>query len=98
MSVGPKLSLGQTGCEPFFVHVHAIYFECIQIDFLVLGIYNFGEGQKVVAFSFYGDPDSKRHDVRQYFNGIKLNLDALKRFYPGQVYSFAEKLPGENIS
>ena len=62
---------------------------------LVLGIYNFGEGQKVVAFSFYGDPDSKRHDVRQYFNGIKLNLDAIKRFYPGQVYSFAEKVLGQ---
>ena len=62
---------------------------------LVLGIYNFGEGQKVVAFSFYGDPDSKRHDVRQYFRGIKLNLDAIKRFYPGQVYSFAEKVLGQ---
>ena len=69
------------------------YFERIQKKCcLVLGTYNFGEGQKVVAFSFYGDPDSKRHDVRQYFNGIKLNLDTIKRFYPGQVYSFAEKV------
>ena len=48
-----------------------------------------GQGQKVVAFSFYGDPDSKRHKTRQYLNGIKTNLEAIKELYPGKVYNFS---------
>ena len=44
-----------------------------------------GPNQKIVAFSYYGNPDSEKHQVRQYLNGIETNLEAIKEFYPGKV-------------
>ena len=44
-----------------------------------------GPNQKIVAFSYYGNPQSEKHQVRQYLNGIETNLEAIKEFYPGKV-------------
>ena len=44
-----------------------------------------GPNQKIVAFSYYGNPHSEKHQVRQYLNGIETNLEAMKEFYPGKV-------------
>ena len=51
-----------------------------------------GQGQKVVAFSYYGDANSEKHKIRQYLSGIKTNLEAIKKFYPGKVYICAYSL------
>ena len=42
-----------------------------------------GQGQKVVGFSFYANVNSKKSKVRGYFQGIRANLELMKRFYPG---------------
>ena len=39
--------------------------------------------QQVVAFSFYGDPDSKLSVSRKYFQGIKDNLKMIPEHYEG---------------
>jgi hypothetical protein len=38
---------------------------------------------KVVAYSFYGDPDSELSVSRRYFQGIKDNLKLIPKFYDG---------------
>ena len=40
-----------------------------------------GNGQRVIAFAFYGDPQSKTHQERGYFEGIIKNLEAISSFY-----------------
>jgi hypothetical protein len=42
-----------------------------------------GPGQKVVAFSLFGDLDSDRSKRRGFVEGIAANLDLVERFYPG---------------
>ena len=42
-----------------------------------------GPGQRAVAFSFYGNPDSKLGKERKYFQGIKDNLKLMPEHYPG---------------
>ena len=45
-----------------------------------------GRGQKVVGFSFYGDPRASRFHVgKQYFEGIRDNLKMMPEYYPGWV-------------
>ncbi len=44
-----------------------------------------GEGQRVLGFSFYGDTKSKLGKERQYFEGIRENLELVPKFYPGWV-------------
>jgi hypothetical protein len=38
---------------------------------------------QVVAFSFYGDPESKLAVSRKYFEGIKDNLKLIPKYYDG---------------
>ena len=40
-----------------------------------------GPNQKVVSFSYYGDPNSFKHKRREYFNGIFRNYKAIQKFY-----------------
>ena len=44
-----------------------------------------GAGQKVIGFSFYGNPNSTKSRERKYFQGIADNLDLLPRHYPGWI-------------
>ena len=39
--------------------------------------YERGSGQNVIAFSFYGDPNSEHSKTKGYFIGIKENLDLI---------------------
>ena len=48
-----------------------------------LDSYRRGSGQKVVAFSFYGDMSDSRAMRQGYFEGIKENVDLIYIFYPG---------------
>jgi len=41
-----------------------------------------GAKQKIVSFSFYGNPDSQQGKERKYFQGIKDNLKEMPIFYP----------------
>lgn len=41
-----------------------------------------GAKQKIVAFSFYGNPNSEQGKARKYFQGIKDNLKEVPIFYP----------------
>lgn len=41
-----------------------------------------GPHQKVVSYSYYGDPNSRKSQVKQYFNGIFKNYQAIQGFYP----------------
>merc|ERR1719500_889758 len=41
-----------------------------------------GNGQRVVAFTFFGDPKSVRHNTT-YFEGILANVAAISSFYDG---------------
>jgi len=48
--------------------------------------YKRGSGQNVVAYSFYGDPNNPYPNKnRDYFGGIKENLDLVTKHYPGYV-------------
>ena len=38
---------------------------------------------QVVAYSFYGDPNSKLSVSRKYFQGIKDNLKLIPKYYDG---------------
>jgi hypothetical protein len=40
-------------------------------------------GQKIVAFSYYGDPNSELGKQRKYFEGIERNLKLVLKYYPG---------------
>jgi hypothetical protein len=40
-----------------------------------------GAGQKVAAYSFYGDPNSSAHKERHYFRGVAENLALLPTLY-----------------
>ena len=40
-----------------------------------------GSNQKVVGFSFYGNTSSNSHKSKQYFVGIKENLELIPRLY-----------------
>lgn len=42
-----------------------------------------GAKQRVIGFSFYGNPNSKLGKFRKYFQGIKDNLELVPKFYPG---------------
>ena len=44
-----------------------------------------GHGQKVVAFSFYGNPNSSHHKKKQYREGIEENLLDLPIYFPGWI-------------
>jgi len=52
-----------------------------------------GRGQKVVGFSYYGDSHSVQHKSKGYLQGIKDNLKALPKFYPGWVMRLYYDLP-----
>jgi len=43
--------------------------------------YQRGSNQKVVSFSFYGNPESKQHRKRKYFEGINENLQEMLDLY-----------------
>ena len=43
--------------------------------------YQRGSQQKVVSYSFYGNPTSKEHKKRKYFAGIEENLKAIQSLY-----------------
>ena len=43
--------------------------------------YHRGPHQKVAGFSFYGDISTKEHKSKQYFEGIKENLELLTQLY-----------------
>ena len=47
--------------------------------------FNRGPNQKVVAFSFYGDPESEEHIRKQFFEGISRNLERIREKYPQWV-------------
>ena len=40
-----------------------------------------GSNQKVISYVFYGDSESKNHKTRRYFDGIKSNLELMKKLY-----------------
>lgn len=44
-----------------------------------------GGGQKVIGFSFYGNPNSTKSKERKYFQGIADNLDLLPHHYPSWI-------------
>ncbi len=44
--------------------------------------------QQVLAFSFYGDPNSKVGQRRRYFQGIRDNLELIPQFYPGKINEY----------
>ena len=44
-----------------------------------------GPNQKVVSYSYYGDPNSRKSQVKQYFNGIFKNYNAIQEFYPNWI-------------
>ena len=44
-----------------------------------------GYGQKIVGFSFYGDPRSEHHKSKKYYQGIVDNLRLMPKFYPGWI-------------
>ena len=57
--------------------------------------YKRGAGQKVIGFSFYGNPNSTKSKERKYFQGIMENLSLLPIHYPGwviRVYYDLEKV------
>jgi len=57
-----------------------------------------GPGQKVVGFSFYGDPNTPKHKAKKYFTGIEENLSSLPVFYPGWVMRLYYDLqPGDQL-
>ena len=41
-----------------------------------------GPGQKVIGFSFYGNPNSTKGKERKYFQGIEDNLGLVPLHYP----------------
>ena len=54
--------------------------------------YFFPANFQVVAFSFYGNPNSKKGKERKYFNGIKDNLKVLPEFYKDWVLRYIRKM------
>ena len=44
-----------------------------------------GGGQKIVGFSFYGDPSSTVGIQRGYFGGISENLQLIQIYYPNWI-------------
>ena len=42
-----------------------------------------GRNQRVIGFSFYGNPNSTLGKSRKYFEGIRDNLNLVPEFYPG---------------
>jgi len=58
-----------------------------------LASYARGPGQKVVGFSFYGNPNSTKGKERKYFQGIKENLELLPKHYPGWIIRVYYDLP-----
>ena len=44
-----------------------------------------GPNQKVIAYSYYGDPKSTRSQKKQYFNGIFKNYQAIQDSYPNWI-------------
>jgi len=55
-----------------------------------------GAKQKVLAFSFYGNPNSVQVKSRKYFEGIKANLKELPEKYPDWVLRLYYDLPEEH--
>ena len=55
-----------------------------------------GAKQKVLAFSFYGNPNSVQVKARKYFEGIKANLKELPEKYPDWVLRLYYDLPEEH--
>ena len=56
-----------------------------------------GSNQKVVAFSFYGNPNSTQVQERKYFQGIKANLNQMPMYYPGWVLRLYYDLPKDHF-
>ena len=56
-----------------------------------------GPHQKVVAFSFYGNPNSTQVQERRYFKGIKANLNLIPKYYPGWVLRLYYDLPKDHF-
>ena len=51
-----------------------------------------GYNQKVISFAFYGDPNSEKHRVRQYFDGIYRNYRAIDELYNKREQNFVMRL------
>ena len=55
-----------------------------------------GAKQKVVAFSFYGNPLSAQSKERKYFEGIRANLNELPKHYPDWTLRLYYDLPKDH--
>ena len=55
-----------------------------------------GARQKVVAFSFYGNPNSVQVKERKYFEGIKANLKEMPKKYPDWILRLYYDLPKDH--
>lgn len=55
-----------------------------------------GAKQKVVAFSFYGNPNSAQSKERKYFEGIRANLNELPKHYPDWTLRLYYDLPKDH--
>ena len=55
-----------------------------------------GAKQKVVSFSFYGNPDSAQSKERKYFEGIKANLKEMPNHYPNWTLRLYYDLPEDH--
>lgn len=42
-----------------------------------------GKGQKVISYTYFGDPSSKHHKEKKYYEGISKNILAIKKYYKG---------------
>ena len=51
-----------------------------------------GSNQNVISFAFYGDPNSKKHEERQYFDGIYKNYRAINELYNNRKQNFIMRL------
>ena len=66
------------------------------IIFLFFNSFERGAKQKVVAFSFYGNPNSAQSKERKYFEGIRANLNELPKHYPDWTLRLYYDLPKDH--
>lgn len=96
-----KVTVDRCGCQRTIkAHTMEIYTnENISnktISTCSLQSYYRGAKQKVVAFSFYGNPDSVQSKERKYFEGIKANLNQLPDLYPDWILRLYYDLPEDH--
>ena len=53
----------------------------------------YNQGQKIVSFSYYGNPQEDLSQTRGYFKHIWTNLQAIKMFYPGWTMRVYHDIP-----